>query len=123
MPRLSRPRAVPARRWCSVGDWLARLTREKVLPQKLFVLHEFSLSMIKHRARLDTGHAELATVIHVDGSGPQGAKQGTWRVLRHDAPDNVFWGWKNFVDEDPRMLTAPQTWQRVKPHPDLISYQ
>ena len=107
-----------------VSDWLAGLTRRKVLPQKLFVLHQFSLSMIKHRGRLDTKHVELATVIHVDGSGPQGAKQGTWRTLRRNAPDGVYWGWKNFFDEDkPHMLTAKQTWRKVKPHPSLISYQ
>ncbi len=106
-----------------VSDWLARLTRQKALPQKLFVLHQFSLSMIKHRGRLETRHPELATVIHVDGSGPQGAKRGTWKTLRRNAPDGVYWGWKNFVDEDPHMLTAQETWRRVKPHPSLISYQ
>ena len=103
--------------------WLADLTREKSLPQKVFVLHQFSLSMIKHRSRLDTSHPELATVIHVDGSGPQGAKQGTWKTLRTNAPAGVGWGWKNFVDEDDPMLNARQTWRRVKPHPDFISYQ
>ena len=106
-----------------VADWLAELTRRKTLPQKIFVLHQFSLSMIKQRDQLDTRHAELATVLHVDGSGPQGAKQGTWRVLRRNAPDGVHWGWKNFVDEDPHMLTPRETWQRVKPHPALITYQ
>ncbi|VXC49894.1 conserved exported hypothetical protein [Aeromicrobium sp. 9AM] len=106
-----------------VSHWLARLTREKALPQKLFVLHQFSLSMIKHRGRLETRHPELATVIHVDGSGPQGAKRGTWKALRRNAPDGVYWGWKNFVDEDPHMLTAEDTWTRVRPHPSLISYQ
>jgi hypothetical protein len=106
-----------------VGDWLARLTRRRTLPQKVFVLHQFSLAMIKHRGRLNTRHPELATVIHVDGSGSQGAKQGTWSTLRRGAPPGVGWGWKNFVDEDPHMLTPRQTWRRVKPHPDLISYQ
>ncbi|KAA1395675.1 hypothetical protein [Aeromicrobium ginsengisoli] len=106
-----------------VSDWLAKLTRRNALPQKIFVLHQFSLSMIKHRSRLETRHAELATVIHVDGSGPQGAKQGTWKTLRRTAPAGVFWGWKNFIDEDPHMLTAQETWRRVKPHPSLISYQ
>jgi hypothetical protein len=106
-----------------VGNWLAALTRRRTLPQKLFVLHQFSTSMIKHRSRLDTGHAELATVIHVDGSGPQGAKQETWRVLRSHAPAGVHWGWKNFIDEDPHMLSARDTWSRVRPHPALISYQ
>ena len=105
------------------GDWLAELTRSKGLPQKIFVLHQFSSSMIKHRNRLDTSHPELATVIHVDGSGPQGAKQETWRHLRDNAPRGIGWGWKNFVDEDSPMLTAEQTWRRVKPHPDLVTYQ
>lgn len=105
------------------GDWLAELTRKNSLPQKIFVLHQFSSSMIKHRGRLDTSRPELATVIHVDGSGPQGAKQETWNHLRDKAPRGVGWGWKNFVDEDSPMLTAQQTWRQVKPHPDLITYQ
>ncbi|AWB93921.1 hypothetical protein C3E78_17835 [Aeromicrobium chenweiae] len=105
------------------ADWLAALTRRRTLPQKLFVLHQFSTSMIADRSKLDTGHAELATVLHVDGSGPQGAKQGTWATLRRDAPDVAGWGWKNFIDEDEPMLTAQQTWDRVRPRPDLITYQ
>ena len=103
--------------------WLADLTRDKHLPQKMFVLHQFSSSMIKHRGRVDTSRPELATVIHVDGSGPQGAKQATWTTLRKGAPADVGWGWKNFVDEDDPMLTAQQTWRQVAPHPDLITYQ
>lgn len=105
------------------GAWLADLTKSKSLPQKIFVLHQFSSSMIKHRGRLDTSRPELATVIHVDGSGPQGAKQETWKHLRDKAPRGVGWGWKNFVDEDSPMLTAEQTWRRVAPHPDLVTYQ
>ncbi len=79
--------------------------------------------MIKQRGRVDTSRPELATVIHVDGSGPQGAKQGTWKTLRRNAPAGVGWGWKNFVDEDEPMLDAQETWSQVKPHPDFISYQ
>lgn len=105
------------------ADWLAALTRRKLLPQKLFVLHQFSTSMISDRSRLDTGHAELASVIHVDGSGPQGAKQGTWKVLRQNAPDVDGWGWKNFIDEDEPMLDVRQTWSQVRPRPELITYQ
>jgi hypothetical protein len=105
------------------GAWLADLTRTKALPQKLFVLHQFSLAMIRDRSRLDTSHPELATVIHVDGSGPQGAKQGTWKTLRRGAPAGVGWGWKNFIDEDSPMLNVPQTWRKVRPHPDLVTYQ
>lgn len=105
-----------------VSSWLARLTREQRLPQKLFVLHQFSPAMVRDRSRLVTTHPELATVIHVDGQGTPAAKRGTWATIRRGAPDGVHWGWKNFHDEDEPMLTARQTW-RVRPRPDLVTYQ
>lgn len=105
-----------------VSAWLSRLTREQRLPQKLFVLHQFSTSMIKDRAKVVTTHPELATVIHVDGQGTPAAKKGTWATIRRGAPDGVHWGWKNFHDEDEPMLTARQTWN-VRPRPDLVTYQ
>ncbi|MET1131824.1 MAG: hypothetical protein ABWX60_00205 [Aeromicrobium sp.] len=106
-----------------VSAWLARLTRKHALPQKVFVLHQFQTQMIRHRERVRTDHPELSTVIHVDGQGSPGAKFGTWGVIRQDAPKNVGWGWKNFVDEDEPMLDVAQTWRRVRPHPVLITYQ
>lgn len=106
------------------SEWLAQLTRDRGLPQKMFVVHQFTPSMVTQREDLDTSHAELATVIHVDGSGSQGDKQGTWAALRRDAPRGLTgWGWKNFIDEDTPVLTVPQTWAQVAPKPDLISYQ
>ncbi|QHT58304.1 hypothetical protein GXP71_08820 [Cellulomonas sp. H30R-01] len=105
----------------AVSAWLAGLTRERVLPQKMFVLHQFSLRMISGREGLDTSHDELATVIHVDGQGSQPAKAGTWATLRNGAPA-VHWGWKNFVDEDKPMLDPAQTYA-VQPVPDLVTYQ
>ncbi len=41
-------------------DWLAGVVREKGLPQKMLVLHQFRLSMIQDRASLDMDHPELA---------------------------------------------------------------
>jgi hypothetical protein len=105
-----------------VVTWLADLTRQKQLPQKLFVLHQFKLAMVQGRERLDTSRAELAVTIHADGQGSQGQKQDTWRVLHQNAPD-VHWGWKNFYDEDHPMLTPEQTIAQVNPRPDLVSYQ
>ncbi|WP_251150524.1 hypothetical protein [Cellulosimicrobium sp. Marseille-Q4280] len=106
----------------AVGDYLASLVRERDLPQKIFLLHQFRLSMISERERLDTTHPELATVIHADGQGGQEAKAATWANLHRDAPAGVFWGWKNFYDEDAPMLTPEQTWA-VRPTPDFVSYQ
>lgn len=105
----------------AVADWLATLTRENALPQKLFVLHQFSLRMIEDRDGLDTSHEELEVMIHADGQGSQPAKAGTWEALRRGAPE-VSWGWKNFHDEDSPMLTPEQTYQ-VSPVPELVTYQ
>ena len=106
-----------------VVTWLADLTREAALPQKLLVLHQFRLSMLRDREGLDTSRDELAVMVHADGQGGQGAKQETWRALRQDAPKGIFWGWKNFYDEDEPMLTPEQTVADVDPRPDLVSYQ
>jgi len=105
----------------ATAAWLAQLTRERALPQKMFVLHQFSLRMISERERLDTSHDELAPLIHVDGQGGQPAKAGTWAALRNGAPP-VHWGWKNFYDEDVPMLDPVQTFG-VQPVPDLVTYQ
>ena len=106
-----------------VGEWLSELTRDNGLPQKLFVLHQFQLRMLKDRDQIRTDHDELQTLIHVDGQGPQGDKQETWRVMKQNAPANVVWGWKNFHDEDSPMLTPQQTIDQVDPTPVMISYQ
>ncbi|GIG19974.1 hypothetical protein Cch01nite_06980 [Cellulomonas chitinilytica] len=105
----------------AVAAWLADLTRQRGLPQKMFVVHQFSLRMVDGRERLDTSHDELAVVIHVDGQGTQPAKAGTWATLRAGAPP-VHWGWKNFYDEDQPMLDPAQTYA-VQPVPDLVTYQ
>ncbi|MDH6235404.1 hypothetical protein [Cryobacterium sp. CG_9.6] len=107
----------------AVVSWLAALTSENALPQKLLVLHQFRGSMIQNRAALDLTHPELALLIHVDGLGGQPDKQATWATLQADAPPGVAWGWKNFIDEDQPMLTPEQTMQGVVPTPDLVTYQ
>ena len=108
-----------------VVTWLADLTRERHLPQKLLVLHQFRISTLPGREHLDTSRPELAVMVHADGQGSQGDKQATWRAL-HDAPlppGPLHWGWKNFYDEDHPMLTPQQTIEQVDPDPDLVTYQ
>jgi hypothetical protein len=104
-----------------VGDWLAGLVRERNLPQKVLMLHQFRTSMIVGRERLNTAHDELATLIHADGFGTQDMKRGTWDAMRQNSP-NVYWGWKNFIDEDRPMLDPAQTMQ-MSPDIVFVSYQ
>ncbi|MGY1702674.1 hypothetical protein [Geodermatophilus sp. SYSU D00766] len=106
-----------------VVTWLADLTREKQLPQKLLVLHQFRVDMIPGREQVDLSRDELAVMVHVDGQGSQPAKQDTWRVLQSVGPPGLNWGWKNFYDEDVPMLTPEETIAQVSPRPQLITYQ
>jgi hypothetical protein len=108
----------------AVVTWLADLTRERHLPQKLLVVHQFRLSSFQDRERLDTSRSELAVLLHADGQGSQGDKQATWQKIHQDLPAGpLWWGWKNFIDEDHPMLTPEQTVSEVRPLPDLITYQ
>jgi hypothetical protein len=107
----------------AVTAWLAELTNENALPQKMLVLHQFRLSMLRDRSTIDMSHPELAMLIHADGLGAQPDKQATWRALHQDAPAGIAWGWKNFYDEDAPMLDPGQTIRDVSPVPDLVTYQ
>jgi hypothetical protein len=102
--------------------WLADLTRRHRLPQKVLMVHQFRLDMISNRASLRTDHDELRVIIHADGFGSAGQKFATWRAMHVRAPKNVWWGWKNFYDED-RPTFTPRRTVAVKPSPVFISYQ
>ena len=107
----------------AVSTWLADLVRDEALPQKMFVLHQFTAGMLRDRSSIDVSRPELATVIHVDCQGSQPDKQATWNYLHEGAPEGVHWGWKNFYDEDEPMLTPAQTMADVAPVPDIVTYQ
>jgi hypothetical protein len=106
----------------NTAAWLAELTRENRLPQKVLMLHQFRLDMITERSTVNTSHDELKIVIHADGFGSAGQKYATWNNMHNNAPPNVWWGWKNFYDEDRPTFTPGQT-VAVSPSPVFISYQ
>ena len=106
----------------SVVHWLASLTAELHLPQKVLVLHQFRLSMIQNEQDLDIHHDDLAIVVHMDGQGTQEVKQETWDTITAAAPHGVFFGWKNFFVKDHPMLSPQGTMGKV-PVPVMISYQ
>ena len=105
-----------------VSEWLAGLVREEALPQKLLIVHQFHVSMITNRHRIETP-PELAVLIHMDGHGSPRTKQHTWDVLT-TAPDadGLYWGWKNFYDEDSPMAGPDQVLD-LTPTPVFVSFQ
>lgn len=107
----------------TTSAWLADLTRERDLPQKLLMVHQFRLDMISGRENLDVSHSELALTLHADGHGTPGQKLDTWGALQNGMPEGVWPSWKNFYDEDKPTLTPEQTYSLVDPKPWLVTYQ
>jgi len=106
----------------SVVRWLAALTAQHRLPQKLLVLHQFRLSMILDEHKLDTRYQDLAILIHMDGQGTPADKLQTWEAVTRAAPAGVFFGWKDFYTKDQPMMSPRQTIART-PKLSMISYQ
>ena len=104
------------------SSWLAQLVRDGDLPQKLFVVHQFRLSMIGREHLLRTDRPELAVLVHMDGQGSAAQKLATWRSVKAARPEGTPLGWKNFYDEDDPTFSADQTMAR-RPRPVMISYQ
>ncbi|OLM16972.1 hypothetical protein Ae707Ps1_1231c [Pseudonocardia sp. Ae707_Ps1] len=108
----------------ATSAWLAGLVRERGLPQKVFLMHQFRVPMIADRQAVVTSHPELATVLHADGYGTPQEKLDTWNVL-HSAPrpQGLWWGWKNFLDEDTPTFTPRRTYDVRPESPVFVSYQ
>src|SRR5262249_60688359 len=106
----------------SVVTWLAQLTAQYRLPQKLLMLHQFKLGELADEQRLDTHNDDLAIVLHMDGQGTPVMKEQTWLAVTSTAPPGVAFGWKNFFVKDQPMLSPAQT-MTTAPGPALISYQ
>ncbi|AXK47273.1 hypothetical protein DXU92_03960 [Brachybacterium saurashtrense] len=105
-----------------VSTWLADLTEEHSLPQKVLILHQFAGSMIRDRQDVDTSRPELAITLHADGHGTPEDKLGTYQALQQGLPDGIAMAWKNFYDEDSPMLTPEETFA-IEPRPWFVSYQ
>ena len=65
--------------------------------------------MITGEQRLDTGHDDIAIVIHMDGQGTPAEQAANLAGGHRHAPPGVFFGWKNFYDKDPPTLSPLQT--------------
>ncbi|EYT63300.1 hypothetical protein H483_0107760 [Dietzia sp. UCD-THP] len=105
-----------------VTHWLADLTRDSGGPQKLLILHQFSLAMITDRQDIDTSRPEVAISLHADGHGTPEMKMETWEVLQQGLSPDIWMAWKNFYDEDTPTFTPEQT-MAVEPRPWFVSYQ
>jgi hypothetical protein len=107
----------------TVVDWLADLVRDKGLPQKLLIVHQFQDRMIVDRETLKH-RPELQMVIQMDGQGPIPTKEETYAALTRGTEGVHWrWGWKNFFDEDSPETASPAFTINRDPVPVFVSYQ
>ncbi len=111
--------AVGAAEVNAVAAYVAGIIAEKNLPQKLFLLHQFKVSMIPDLAAV-TPQPGLAIVHHLDGFGTRAEKNATFNRLFQ--PGRFHLGYKLFYDEDVGMYSPADVlgFQHV---PDYVSYQ
>ncbi len=111
--------SVSAQEVNTVSAWLDRLVARHHLPQKLFLLHKFTSSMITDQSALvDRRH--LAEVINVDGFGTQTDKLEKYRKFAAESQFPV--GLKLFYRQDEDMFTPRQV-LGLSPAPDVVDYQ
>jgi hypothetical protein len=99
--------------------WLSRLTRRNSLPQKLFVLHEFRLTMLPDIQQI-VHRPGLAMVQHADGFGTRSQKLATYHAITR--PAQFRQGFKLFYQVDIHRFT-PQEVRRIRPRVSFVSYQ
>lgn len=121
------PREVPgrtighvrAREINRTSAWLAVLTKDRGLPEKLFVLHQFRTDMVPDISAVRP-RANLAMVQHVDGFGTRGQKLATYHAVAR--PRQFTMGFKLFYDEDVRRM-GPREVHAIRPRVRFISFQ
>ena len=105
----------------AVSEWLSDLVVDNGLPEKMFIVHQFQVRMIKNRDQL-VDRPGLATIIHADGFGGRAIKLQTYSIIQAREP--IWNGFKLFIDEDTAMFApADVLGFTTVPVPDLITYQ
>lgn len=112
--------SVSAQEVNSVSDYLARLVHRHDLPEKLFVLHQFTDDMLQDKASI-VRRPGLATTVNVDGFGGRAIKIAKYRSFTARRP-RFHDGLKLFYEEDVNLL-SPGAVMDLHPRPDLVVYE
>jgi hypothetical protein len=103
-----------------VSSYLAAIIAAGRLPQKLFIIHQFTSDMIRQRDQI-LARSGLAITINVDGFGEPANKIAKYHALSTSRPA-VNHGFKLFYTQDPHLMTPRQV-LKLRPQPKLIVYQ
>jgi hypothetical protein len=104
----------------AVAARLAEIVRERRLPEKLLVVHQFTRGMVRQRERL-VPRAGVEIVLDVDGFGTRANKVRKYRELTRGT-ERFAHGIKLFYREDIGLMT-PREVLGLRPQPQLVIYE
>jgi len=112
--------SVGSREVNATSAWLEQLVVKHNLPQKLFLVHQFTNDMVddtqlKERPR-------LAMVLNADGFGGQPIKKAKYHAFTRSPRKFFYEGFKLFYHEDTDLM-KPRQVLRLHPPPDVVIYE
>ncbi len=103
-----------------VSRFVSDIVRRHRLPEKLFVVHQFTQDMIRDKASVRK-RPGLAMTMNVDGFGTPEAKIQKYDLFTDEAV-RFHDGFKLFYREDTDLMSPRET-LRLTPPPDLVVYE
>jgi hypothetical protein len=104
----------------AVSSYVSNLVGKHDLPEKLFVVHQFTQDMIKGKERV-ARPAGLAVTMNVDGFGNPANKISKYKAFTSEAT-RFNDGFKLFYEEDTDLMSPGQV-LALGPPPDLVVYE
>jgi hypothetical protein len=112
--------SVGAREVNATSAWLSQLIARRDLPDKLFLVHEFTSSMVDEAALKLRGNLDM--VLNIDGFGGRAIKEAKYHEFMRTVPAGMHQGFKLFYEEDTGLMTPRQV-LRLRPPPDVVVYE
>jgi hypothetical protein len=112
--------AVGAREVNATSAWLAELVKQHNLPEKLFLIHQFTNDMVDD-AQLQE-RPGLSMVLNADGFGGQAIKKAKYHAFTRSPSPFFHRGFKLFYREDTDLMTPRQV-LGLRPPPDVVIYE
>lgn len=108
----------------AVSAYLSGLVKRHNLPEKVMVVHQLRLDIIKNEAGLKRQPGVVA-IKSVDGIGSPEMKLQTWRALTTKMNPVFHSGFKLFYEEDAEFgpIMTPQAVLAMKPTPEYVLYE
>ena len=104
----------------AVTEYVARFVVDHGLPEKLFVVHQFTSGMIENKERV-VRRRGLAVTMNVDGFGDRPNKISKYKQFTSELA-RFHDGFKLFYEEDTTLM-SPGAVLDLRPPPDLVVYE